>query len=177
MTLYHLDAVAPDTAAPGTFWVAPGAHVIGRVTLSAGTSVWFGAVLRGDNEPVAIGPGSNVQEHVIGHTDPGAPLTVGANCTIGHRAILHGCTVGDGSLVGMGATILNHARIGRGCLIGAGALVTERKEIPDGALVMGTPARVVRLLSEAEREALLASAAHYRANMARFQSGLGPLQP
>lgn len=175
MTLYSLDGIAPSVPAPDRFWVAPGAHVIGRVTLGDGVSVWFGAVLRGDNEPIVIGAGTNLQEHVICHTDPGAPVSVGARCTIGHRALLHGCTIGEGSLVGMGATILNHARIGRGCLIGAGALVTERKEIPDGALVMGAPARVVRILSEAESAALRLSAERYVANMARFRDGLRPL--
>ncbi|MCL4187237.1 MAG: gamma carbonic anhydrase family protein [Rhodobacteraceae bacterium] len=175
MTLYSLDGIAPSVPAPDRFWVAPGAHVIGRVTLGDGVSVWFGAVLRGDNEPIVIGPGTNVQEHAVFHTDHGAPLTVGAGCTIGHRAMLHSCTVGDGTLIGMGATILNHARIGRGCLIGAGALVTERKEIPDGALVMGAPARVVRILSEAESAALRLSAERYVANMARFRDGLRPL--
>lgn len=175
MTLYRLDGIAPEVPADGSFWVAPGAQVIGRVSLASGVSVWFGAVLRGDNEPIVIGEGTNLQDQVIGHTDPGAPLTVGAGCTIGHRALLHGCSVGDGSLVGMGATILNHARIGRGCLIGAGALVTERKEIPDGALVMGAPARVVRMLSAGESAALRESAVRYAANMARFRAGLGPL--
>lgn len=174
MSLYRLDGIAPDLPAPGRFWVAPGAHVIGRVSLAEDVSVWFGAVLRGDNEPIVIGAGTNLQEHVICHTDPGAPVSVGARCTIGHRALLHGCTIGEGSLVGMGATILNHARIGRECLIGAGALVTERKDIPDGALVMGTPARVVRMLSAEERAGLARSAERYVANMARFRDGLGP---
>ncbi len=173
MTRYALDGIAPAIAASA--WIAPGAHVMGRVVLEDEVSVWFGAVLRGDNEPVVIGRGSNLQEHAIFHTDPGAPCTVGPDCTIGHRALLHGCTVGEGSLVGMGATILNHARIGRNCLIGAGALVTERKEIPDGALVMGAPGRVVRMLGEAEIEGLRASARRYRENAARFRAGLAPL--
>jgi carbonic anhydrase/acetyltransferase-like protein (isoleucine patch superfamily) len=162
----RLPVIDPDA------WVAPDAHVIGAVTLGAGASVWFGATLRGDMEPIVIGPRTNVQEGCVLHTDFGYPLTVGADCTIGHRAILHGCTIGDGSLVGMGATLLNGARIGRGCLIGACALVTEGKEIPDGALVMGSPGKVVRLLDAAAQARLLASAAGYVANAARFRTGL-----
>ena len=156
-------------------WVAQDANVIGRVRLGPGASVWFGATLRGDNEPIVIGPRSNVQEGCVLHTDMGYPLTVGADCTIGHRAILHGCTIGDGSLIGMGATVLNGARIGRGCLIGAGALVTEGKEIPDGALVMGSPGKVVRMLDEGAQARILLSAAGYVANAARFRAGLRPL--
>ena len=144
--IYALDGLSPDLPADGDYWLAPGAHVIGQVALGSGVSVWFGAVIRGDNEPITVGAGSNIQENAVLHTDWGFPLTVGENCTIGHKAMLHGCSIGDGSLIGMGATVLNGARIGRGCLIGACALVTEGKEIPDGSLVMGTPARVVRLL-------------------------------
>lgn len=175
MTLYALEGVAPQTPGPGRFWVAPDAQVIGRVILGEEVSVWFGAVLRGDNEPIVIGRGSNIQEHAVLHTDPGAPLEVGADCTIGHRAILHGCRVGEGSLIGMGAIILNHARIGAGCLVGAGALVTERKEFPDFSLILGSPARVTRRLTEAEIEGLRRSAATYRANRLRFARGLMPL--
>ena len=153
-------------------WVAHDANVIGAVSLGPGASVWFGATLRGDNEPIAIGPGSNVQEHCVLHTDMGFPLTVGPDCTIGHRAILHGCTVGEGSLVGMGAIVLNGAVIGPGCLVGAGALVTEGKTFPPGSLVVGAPAKVVRTLDEAAREAVRESARHYRANAARFRNGL-----
>jgi carbonic anhydrase/acetyltransferase-like protein (isoleucine patch superfamily) len=156
-------------------WVAPDANVIGRVVLGPQASVWFGATLRGDNEEIAIGEGSNVQEACVLHTDIGFPLTVGRNCTIGHKAMLHGCTIGDGALVGMGATILNGARIGRGCLIGAGALVTEGKDIPEFSLVMGAPGRVVRLLDEAAQERLLRSAEGYRRAMARFRSDLRAL--
>ena len=156
-------------------WVAPDANVIGRVRLLANASVWFGATLRGDNEVIEIGEGANVQENVVMHTDMEFPLTVGADCTIGHKAMLHGCTIGAGSLIGMGATVLNGAVIGQGCLIGAGALVTECRRIPDGALVMGAPGRVVRDLDAAARAALLDAAAHYRANASRFRAGLAPL--
>lgn len=172
MMLYELDGVRPDVPDNGDFWVAPGAHVIGNVVLGAGVSIWFGCTLRGDNEPIVLGAGTNIQENCVLHTDMGYPLTIGAECTIGHKAILHGCTIGDGSLIGMGATVLNGAVIGKGCLIGAGALVTEGKEIPDGSLVMGAPGRVVRQLDAAARARLVQSAAGYRANMARFRAGL-----
>ena len=171
--IYALDGLAP-TLHPDA-WVAPDATLIGRVVLEEGASVWFGAVLRGDNEEVRVGIGSNVQDNAVLHTDIGYPLTIGANCTIGHRVMLHGCTVGDGSLIGMGATLLNGARIGRGCLIGAGALITEGKEIPDFSLVMGAPGRVVRALDDAAQARLIASAEGYRANMRRFRAGLRPV--
>ncbi|MEL6640045.1 MAG: gamma carbonic anhydrase family protein [Pseudomonadota bacterium] len=127
--IYSLEDVSPQIDA--TAWVAPGCHVIGNVTLTAGTSVWFGTTIRGDNEPIVVGEGSNIQENCVLHTDPGCPLTIGANCTIGHKAMLHGCTIGEQSLIGMGATVLNGAVIGKNCLIGAGALITEGKNIPD----------------------------------------------
>lgn len=168
--IYALDGIAPEIAADA--WVAPDANLIGRVVLEAGASVWFGATLRGDNEEIRVGRGTNIQENCVLHTDMGFPLVIGADCTIGHKAMLHGCTIGEGSLVGMGATVLNGARIGKGCLIGAGALVTEGKQIPDGALVVGAPARVVRELDAAARARLLESAAHYRDNAARFRKGL-----
>ncbi|PWK62680.1 gamma carbonic anhydrase family protein [Roseicyclus mahoneyensis] len=171
--IYALDGTAPDIH-PDT-WVAPGAHVIGRVALEEGASIWFGVTLRGDNEVIRIGAGSNVQENCVFHTDLGYPLTVGRDCTIGHKAMLHGCTIGDGSLVGMGATILNGAVIGAGCLIGAGALIPEGKVIPDGSLVMGMPGKVVRDLDAAAQAKLLKSAAHYRDRMRRFRTGLVPL--
>lgn len=169
-----LDGIAPRLAADA--WIAPGARVMGRVTLAAGASVWFNAVLRGDNDPILVGEGSNIQDGCVCHTDEGFPLTIGAGCTIGHMAILHGCTIGEGSLVGMGATMLNGARIGRNVLIGAGALVTEGKELPDGALVVGRPAKVVRMLSEAEIAGLRASAERYRQNAERFRAGLTPVR-
>jgi carbonic anhydrase/acetyltransferase-like protein (isoleucine patch superfamily) len=168
--IYVLDGVAPDVHPLS--WIAPDANVIGRVTLMADSSVWFGATLRGDNEEIRIGPGSNVQEASVLHTDIGFPLTIGANCTIGHRATLHGCTIGDGTLIGMGATVLNGARIGNGCLIGACALITEGKEIPDGSLVMGAPGKVIRVLDAAGRARLVASAIDYQANARRFRDGL-----
>lgn len=171
--LYRLDGFDPEIGAG--VWVAPGAHIIGKVRLGSRVSVWFGVTMRGDNELIAIGEGSNVQENCVLHTDMGFPLTVGANCTIGHKAMLHGCTIGDGSLIGMGATVLNGARIGRGCLIGAGALVTEGKEIPDGSLVMGAPGKVVRTLDDEGRARLLKSAEGYRRNAVRFMNGLTAL--
>ncbi|GKY88968.1 gamma carbonic anhydrase family protein [Sinisalibacter aestuarii] len=170
MTLYSLDGIAPELADDA--WVAPDANLIGKVVLRAGASVWFGATLRGDNEPVVVGEGSNLQENVVCHTDMGFPLTIGANVTVGHKAMLHGCTIHDGALIGMGATILNGAVIGEGCLIGAGALVTEGKEIAPGSLVMGSPGRVVRELDAAARAKLVGSATHYRENAARYRAGL-----
>ena len=168
--IYALDGTAPEIG-PGV-WVAPDANIIGRVILQAGANVWFGATLRGDNEVIHIGRGSNIQENCVLHTDMGFPLRIGADCTIGHKAMLHGCTIGDGSLIGMAATVLNGATIGKGCLIGAGALITEGKHIPDGSLVMGAPGKVVRMLDEDARARLLQSAAHYRANALRFAQGL-----
>ena len=168
--IYALDGQAPEIDADA--WVAPGAHVMGRVRLGAGVGVWFGAALRGDNEWISVGEATNIQENCVLHTDMGFPLTIGRDCTIGHKAMLHGCTIGDGTLIGMGATVLNGAKIGKGCLIGACALITEGKEIPDGSLVMGSPGRVVRELDEAARARLIASAVGYRANAARFRAGL-----
>lgn len=170
MTLYALDGIAPEIAA--TAWVAPDANLIGKVTLEEAASVWFGATLRGDNERITIGAGSNVQENCVLHTDMGYPLVIGANCTIGHKAMLHGCVIGEGALIGMGATILNGAVIGAGSLIGAGALVTEGKEIPPGSMVLGSPGKVVRALSEDVRASLVRSAEGYQANAARFRAGL-----
>lgn len=173
--LYELDGIAPHLPEDGDIWIAPGVALIGNVRLESGASVWFNAVLRGDNEPITVGAGSNIQECSVLHTDLGFPLSIGSNCTIGHKAMLHGCTIGDGVLIGMGATILNGAIIGDGCLIGAGALVTEGKEIPPGSLVVGAPGRVVRQLEQAAIDGLLASAAHYRDNMRRFRTGLKPV--
>lgn len=168
--IWELDGIRPVLGAGA--WVAPDANLIGRVVLEDAASVWFGATLRGDNEEIRVGPGSNVQEACVLHTDMGFPLVIGADCTIGHKAMLHGCTIGDGTLVGMGATILNGARIGRGCLIGACALITEGKEIPDGSLVMGAPGKVIRVLDAAAQARVLESAASYRANAARFRAGM-----
>lgn len=172
--IYSLDGHSPEFPADNDYWVAPDANLIGKVVLRSGASVWFGATLRGDNEPVVLGAGSNIQENSVLHTDPGCPLTIGRHCTIGHKAMLHGCTIGDETLIGMGATILNHAVIGRNCLIGAGALVTEGKEIPDGSLVMGAPGKVVRSLDVEAIKGLRESAERYIANMRRFRAGLKP---
>lgn len=172
MTLYALDGVEPTLPEGSDFWVAPSAQVIGNVILGTATSIWFGAVLRGDNEPVNVGAGTNIQESSTLHTDMGFPLVIGKNCTIGHNAIVHGCTIGDNSLIGMGATIMNGAKIGRNCLVAAGALVTEGKEFPDGSLIVGSPAVVKRSLSEAAIASLTESALHYQDNMRRFRDGL-----
>tara|TARA_R110002073_G_scaffold70476_1_gene173968 strand:+ start:4816 stop:5334 length:519 start_codon:yes stop_codon:yes gene_type:complete len=171
--IYALGDLTPEIDADS--WVAPDANVIGRVRLRAGASVWFGATLRGDNEWIDLGAGTNVQEGCTLHTDMGYPLSIGRDCTIGHNVILHGCVIGDESLIGMGATILNGARIGRNCLIGAGALITEGKEIPDGSLVMGAPGKVVRQLDETAFENLRRSASHYQDNMRRYRDGLRAL--
>jgi carbonic anhydrase/acetyltransferase-like protein (isoleucine patch superfamily) len=170
MTVYSLGERHPEVEPSA--WVAPDANVIGSVYLGARASVWFGATLRGDTEPIVIGEGSNVQEGSVLHTDAGFPLTVGRDCTVGHKAILHGCTIGDETLIGMGAIVLNGARIGRNCLIGAGALVTEGREIPDGSLVMGMPAKVVRPLDAAAIAGLRASARHYQERAALFRQSL-----
>ena len=171
--IYALDGITPEVDTDA--WVAPGAHVMGRVRLGPGVGIWFGAALRGDNEWIEVGEATNIQENSVLHTDIGYPLVIGAHCTIGHKAILHGCIIGEGSLIGMGATVLNGAKIGKGCVIGACALITEGKEIPDGSLVMGSPGKVVRQLDEAAQARLLKSAENYRANAARFRAGLRAL--
>ena len=168
--IYALGDLTPEIDADS--WIAPDANVIGKVRLLAGASIWFTATLRGDNEWIEIGAGSNVQEGCTLHTDMGYPLTIGRDCTIGHNVILHGCTIGDETLIGMGATILNGAKIGKNCLIGAGALITEGKEIPDGSLVMGSPGKVVRELDEVAFVGLRNSAKHYQDNMRRYRDGL-----
>ena len=168
--IYALGAERPSVADGA--WIAPGCHVIGKVTIEQSASIWFGSTLRGDNERITVGASSNVQENCVLHTDIGFPLTIGAGCTIGHKAMLHGCTIGDNSLIGMGATVLNGAQIGKNCLIGAGALVTEGKVIPDGSLVMGMPAKVVRTLDADAMNALKLSAIHYAENAARFKTEL-----
>ena len=175
MSLYALGDVKPRLASDA--WVAPGCHVIGDVVLEAKASVWFGSTLRGDNEPIVIGAGSNVQENCVLHTDMGYPLTIGAGCTVGHKAMLHGCRIGDNTLIGMGATVLNGAVIGRNCLIGAGALVTEGKLIPDGSLVIGVPGKVVRQLDAQTIAGLRQSALSYQQNAARFRRDLVKLSP
>lgn len=175
MSLYKLGQNVPELPESGDFWVAPDANLIGQVILQDATSVWFGATLRGDNEPIVVGAGSNIQENCVLHTDIGCPLTIGKGCTIGHKAMLHGCTIGDGSLIGMGATILNNAVIGKGCLIGAGALITEGKVIPDGTMVLGSPGKVIRELNDKEKQGLVASALGYQSNMRRFRDELRAL--
>lgn len=175
MPLYTLDGKSPIFADEASTWVAPDASVIGGIVIGKDVGIWFGSALRGDTETITIGDGTNVQEHTIMHTDPGFPLTIGVGCTIGHRALLHGCTIGDNSLVGMGAIILNGARIGHNCLVGAGALVTEGKVFADGSLIVGSPARVVRQLDAEAIKRLRLSAQHYIANQRRFRSGLRPV--
>ncbi|MFC2249357.1 gamma carbonic anhydrase family protein [Labrys portucalensis] len=172
MPLYALDDIAPSVPADGRYWLAPDAQVIGRVILAEDANIWFGAVLRGDNEPMTVGARSNIQDGAVLHSDPGFPLTIGEDCTIGHSAILHGCTIGAGSLIGMGATILNGARIGKGCLVGANALITEGKEFPDHSLIVGSPARVLRPLDAEAVAKLRQSSAHYVANAKHFAKGL-----
>lgn len=161
MPLYAFENRSPKIANPDRLWLAPGAHVIGDVELGEDAGIWFGAVLRGDNEPIRIGARSNIQENVVIHTDMGFPCTIGADCTIGHGAILHGCTLGDAVLIGMGATVLNGAVIGEGSIVGANALVTSGKTYPPHSMIMGAPARLVRSLDAAAHQANLVSAQHY----------------
>jgi carbonic anhydrase/acetyltransferase-like protein (isoleucine patch superfamily) len=170
MAIFQLDDRIPEI--DPTAWVAESAHVIGRVRLSEFASVWFGATLRGDNELVWLGAHSNAQENVVMHTDPGFPLTIGEYVTIGHQAMLHGCTVGDGSLIGIQAVVMNGARIGAGCLIGAGALITEGKEIPPHSLVMGSPGKVVRTLSEDEVAGLRRGPTNYSQRAQNYRKQL-----
>ena len=170
MALYKLGDVSPAVA-PSAY-VAPSASVIGNAVLAEHSSVWFGATLRGDNETISIGVGSNVQDGAVMHTDPGFPLTIGAHVSVGHQAMLHGCTVGEGSLIGIQAVVLNAAVIGRGCLVGAGAVITERKIFADGTLILGAPAKVVRELTAEERENLLKVAANYAARGAYYRNHL-----
>jgi carbonic anhydrase/acetyltransferase-like protein (isoleucine patch superfamily) len=172
MPTYSLDDIRPDLPSPGSFWIAPDAHVIGRVRLGTDASVWFGCVLRGDNELIDVGERTNIQETSLLHTDPGFPMTIGAGCTIGHHAILHGCTVGENTLIGMGAVVLNGARIGANCLVGANALITEGKEFPDNSLIVGSPARVARSLDEAAVARLRDAANRYVENWRRYAARL-----
>lgn len=174
MPIYALDGISPQFDDRASNWIAPDATLIGRVRLGRNAGIWFGVVIRGDNDEISIGADSNVQELTVMHTDPGFPLVIGAGCTIGHKAMLHGCTIGDNSLIGMGAIVLNGARIGKNSLVGAGALVTEGKEFPDGSLIVGSPAKAVRQLDDAAIAGLRGSAAHYVANARRFIAGLTP---
>jgi carbonic anhydrase/acetyltransferase-like protein (isoleucine patch superfamily) len=172
MSIYRLGAAAP-TVDPGVL-LAPGAHVIGQVTIDAQSGIWFGAAVRGDNEPIGIGRGSNVQEGAVLHTDPGFPLVIGEGVTVGHQAMLHGCTVGDGCLIGIQAVVMNGATLGRECLVAAGALITEGKSFPDRSLILGSPAKAVRTLREDELAALRKSAEVYIAKAEAYATDLVP---
>jgi carbonic anhydrase/acetyltransferase-like protein (isoleucine patch superfamily) len=175
MPIYALEDAAPDLPPEGQYWIAPTAVVIGKVRLLKGASVWWGCVLRGDTEWITIGENSNVQDLSVIHTDPGQPVTIGSNCTVGHRVIVHSATIGDGSLIGMGSTLLNRSRIGERCLVGANTLVTEGKEFADGSMILGAPARVARGLNEMELAMLKMSAAGYVHNHQRFRDKLRQL--
>ncbi len=170
MAIYALDGVAPQV--DPSAWVADSAQVMGAVTLGADASIWFGTVVRGDTETITIGRGSNIQDGSVMHADVGRPIVVGNDVTVGHKVMLHGCTIGDESLIGIGAVVLNGAKVGRNCLVGAGALVTEGKEFPDGSMIIGSPAKAVRQLTPEQMEGLRWSARHYVANARRFQAGL-----
>jgi carbonic anhydrase/acetyltransferase-like protein (isoleucine patch superfamily) len=172
MAVYNLGDVAPELPAEDEYWIAPTAAVMGNVILKKNASVWFGATLRGDNDPIVIGENSNIQDGSVLHTDAGSPLTIGRDVTVGHMVMLHGCTIGDNSLVGIGSIILNEAKIGKNCLIGANCLITEGKEIPDNSLVMGAPGKVIREVSEGQARVLTASAHHYVENWKRYRREL-----
>jgi carbonic anhydrase/acetyltransferase-like protein (isoleucine patch superfamily) len=174
MPVYRLADSDLEVEDPDAFWVAPGAVLIGRIVLKRNASVWFGAVLRGDNEPIVVGENSNVQDGSVLHTDMGAPLTIGANVTIGHQVMLHGCTIGDNALIGIKATVLNHAVIAPETLVGAHALVTERKSFPTRSLVTGAPAQVARQLDERQVQVIAGSALHYVENWKRYRRDLAP---
>ncbi len=171
--LYSLETLIPELRGDHHF-IADNAAVIGAVILENQVSIWFNAVLRGDNEPIHIGANSNIQDGAVLHTDPGAPLTVAANVSVGHHATLHGCTIGEGSLIGIQAVLLNHCVIGKNCLIGANTLITEGKIIPDNSLVVGSPGKILRTLTSAEIASLQANAAHYVENLSRYRGGLRP---
>ena len=175
MPLYSLNGRRPTLPPEGFFWIAPNASVIGNVVVGLDVGIWFGAVLRGDNEPINIGARTNIQESCTLHTDMGSPLAIGEECTIGHNVVLHGCTIGAHALVGMGAIILNGARIGAHCLVGAGALITEGKSFPERSLIVGSPARVLRTLDEAAEVGIAAGAEFYVRNFKRYANGLKPI--
>lgn len=170
MAIYQLDKLTPTV--PASAWVADNAQVIGDVRLGEDCSVWFGVVIRGDTETITVGRGTNVQDNSVLHADMGVPLTLGEDVTVGHQVMLHGCTIGDGSLIGIQAVVLNHAKIGKNCLVGAGSVVTEGKEFPDGSLILGSPAKAVRQLSPEQIEGLKTIAKHYIENAARYKAGL-----
>lgn len=172
MPIFAIDDISPELPDGGRYWVAPDANLIGRVRLLEDASVWFGCTLRGDREWIEIGARSNVQENSVLHTDPGFPMTIGADCTIGHGVILHGCTIGDGCLIGMGAIVLNGAKLGKNCLVGAGALVTEGKEYPDGSMIVGSPAKAIRTMDAETITKFSRGAGHYVENAKRYRAGL-----
>jgi carbonic anhydrase/acetyltransferase-like protein (isoleucine patch superfamily) len=172
MPIYALDGVEPELPEDGSYWIAPTAILIGNVRLKKNASVWFGAVLRGDNDLIELGENSNIQDNSVCHTDPGQPMIIGDNVTVGHKVILHSTTVGDGSLIGMGSTFLNRSKIGRNCLVGANSLISEGKEFPEGSLIVGSPARVARSLSEGQMAILKMSAEVYVQNYQRFRGKL-----
>ena len=172
MTVYALGALAPQLPSEDEYWIAPTASVMGDVILKKNASIWWGAVARGDTDTLTIGENSNVQDGSVLHADHGMPLVIGANVTVGHMVMLHGCSIGDGSLIGIGAIVLNGAKIGRGCLIGAGALIPEGREVPDNSLVMGAPGKVIREVGEHQAQILIASALHYVENWKRFRRDL-----
>lgn len=172
MAIFNLGSVSPELPNEDEYWIAPTAAVMGRVILKKNASVWWGAVLRGDNDPIIVGEGSNIQDGSVCHTDTGSPLTIGANVTVGHMVMLHGCTIGDNSLVGIGSIVLNGARIGKNCLIGANCLITEGKEIPDNSLVMGAPGKVVREITPQQAAMIVGGSAHYVENWKRYRREL-----
>ncbi|HYZ43746.1 MAG TPA: gamma carbonic anhydrase family protein [Xanthobacteraceae bacterium] len=172
MAIFELDGEAPDLPADGRYWIADSAVVIGRVRLKSDASVWFNAVLRGDNEWIELGERSQIQDNAMLHTDPGFPLTIGENCVIGHNVVLHGCRIAANSLIGMGAVVLNGAKIGRNCLVGAGAVVTEGKAFADNSLIVGSPARVVRALDEKAAQAIADGAEIYVRRWRQYAKGL-----
>ena len=174
MTTYRLGDKEPAFPPDGEYWIAPNAVVAGNVILKKNASVWFGAVLRGDNEPIIVGENSNIQDNSVCHTDMGSPLTIGANVTVGHMVMLHGCTIGDGALIGIGAVVLNGAKIGKNCLVGAGALITEGKGFPDGVMILGSPAKVARELSPEHAARMGMGALSYVRNWQRFKADLTP---
>lgn len=177
MPIYALDDRMPKFVDPSSNWIAPGAVIIGDVTIGRNVSIWFGVVLRGDRESIVIGDDSNIQENAVMHTDPGYPLTVGRGCTIGHRAMIHGCTIGDETLIGMSSTVLNGARIPSHCLVGAASLITEGKEFSESSLIVGAPARAVRPLSSDDIARIRRTGADYVKNGRRFRDGLVPVEP
>ena len=174
MALYSLNNISPSLP-KGDFWISETAQIIGNVVIGNNTSIWFGAVIRGDNEPIVIGDNTNIQENTVIHVDKGADVNIGSGCTIGHKAIIHGCTIGNNTLVGMGTIILNNAYIGNNCLVGAGSLITEGKTFPDKTLIMGSPAKVKRNLTEEEIEQNKLSANHYIDNFKEFKNNLNKL--